>query len=411
MDLLENIREALKSIRSNMLRSSLTAAIIAIGLLSLVGILTAIDAIKSTVSSGFSELGANSFDIQDLDGRRTFGGRRVGGTKRNMSYREVNEFKERFASQFQVSISGFVSGDVEVKYASKKTNPNSALFGVDQYYVENKALKLAKGRNFSPLELQSGANAVIIGHEIARLIFDNIDPIGKVVGFMDRKFVVIGVIDKSGGLGGGRSDRSLYIPIENAYRLSSSDTEISFTITASLSDPAKMDMAMSEATGVMRLIRKDRLGEASSFEISRSESLASSLDEISGTLKLGGAVIGLITLMGASIGLMNIMMVSVTERTREIGVRKALGATPSRIRQQFLIESIMICIIGGLVGILMGMLVGNLVAKFFGDGAFLVPWLWIVLGLAVCIVVGVMSGYYPASKASKLDPIESLRYE
>ncbi|MEM1136535.1 MAG: FtsX-like permease family protein [Bacteroidota bacterium] len=182
-------------------------------------------------------------------------------------------------------------------------------------------------------------------------------------------------------------------------------------MTTTVKDPSRLDYLIGEATGLMRTIRKDQLGKDNSFEISRSESAVRSIDETSQNLRLGGSLIGFITLIGAAIGLMNIMMVSVTERTREIGVRKALGATPSRIREQFLVEAIVICIIGGLVGIVFGMVLGNLVTLLFDDASFVFPIIWITIGLVVCVFVGVISGYYPASKASKLDPIDSLRYE
>ena len=182
-------------------------------------------------------------------------------------------------------------------------------------------------------------------------------------------------------------------------------------MTTTVKDPSRLDYLIGEATGIMRTIRKDQLGRDNSFEISRSESAAESIAETSNNLRLGGSLIGFITLIGAAIGLMNIMMVSVTERTREIGVRKALGATPTRIREQFLVEAIVICIIGGIVGIMFGMILGNLVTLLFDEAAFVFPVVWSTIGLIVCVVVGVISGYYPARKASRLDPIESLRYE
>lgn len=168
---------------------------------------------------------------------------------------------------------------------------------------------------------------------------------------------------------------------------------------------------MDEARGMMRAVRHDLPGREDSFEIRKSETLAESLKEVTGTLRIAGFVIGLITLMGASIGLMNIMLVSVTERTHEIGVRKALGATPMRIRVQFLTEAVSVCIMGGSLGILLGIAAGNTVSVMMGSGVFVVPWLWISVGLAMCVAVGIFSGLYPAIKASRLDPVEALRFE
>jgi putative ABC transport system permease protein len=172
-----------------------------------------------------------------------------------------------------------------------------------------------------------------------------------------------------------------------------------------------MDYAMGEATGVMRSIRRDRPGDLNSFELEKSETLAQELESITSGLRMGGFGIGFITLLGASIALMNIMLVSVTERTREVGVRKALGATPLRIRQQFVIEAIVVCLLGGIAGIIMGILIGNLLSRAMGITLFVVPWTWMTVGMAVCVFVGLISGYYPAHKASRLDPIESLRFE
>ena len=184
-----------------------------------------------------------------------------------------------------------------------------------------------------------------------------------------------------------------------------------FNIKISVANPLDMDYAMGETTGLMRSIRKDRIGAEDSFEVEKNESLAESMEEVTGYLRLGGGVIGFITLLGAAIGLMNIMMVSVTERTREIGVRKALGATPLRIRQQFLMEAIVICLIGGLAGIFLGIIIGNLVSNLISQGGLILPWFWMLVGIVVCVVVGLASGYIPAYKASRLDPIESLRFE
>ncbi|NJO03521.1 MAG: FtsX-like permease family protein, partial [Bacteroidia bacterium] len=224
------------------------------------------------------------------------------------------------------------------------------------------------------------------------------------------KYKVVGILEAQGSSQTGAGDRAVFIPLENA-RILLANQDPNFELKVSVSNALDIDLAMGEATGLMRRIRQDPLNRPNSFEISRSQTLADRLANITGYLTVGGAVVGFITLLGASIGLMNIMLVSVTERTREIGIRKALGATPQRIRQQFLIEAIVICQIGGVGGIFLGILLGNAVAIFFNVEGFFVPWLWIIIALLVCLVVGVTSGFYPAYKASRLDPIESLRFE
>ncbi len=411
MNFIENVKEAAKSIQENLLRTVLTASIVAIGITALVGILTAIDALQASITEGLSGFGANSFDIEDIPRRRRSSNGVQARAVERISFEEAAEFREKYPLGNTISIEAYITGIAELKRFSKKTNPNTSVIGIDEFYLDNKSYTLKEGRNFSRLELEQGAAVAIIGKDITDQLFEENDPVlGEQISFRGNKFRIVGVLESTGGLGSGGVDRSMFIPLENANKFRAQQ-QLTYAIVTTVNDPSQMEYAIGEATGLMRQIRKDPLGTDNSFEIKKSDSVAASLDEISGTLKIGGSVISFVTLIGASIGLMNIMMVSVTERTREIGVRKALGATPARIREQFLVEAITICILGGGVGILFGMLIGNLVSRLVGDGVFIVPWLWIVLGLVVCVGVGVISGYYPARKAADLDPIESLRYE
>jgi putative ABC transport system permease protein len=412
MQFTENIKEGLRSIRDNLLRTSLTVAIIALGITSLVGILTAIDSIQSSITSGLADLGANTFDIKDKAVNKKNRRGMQERTKTPLEYDDVIAFKNEFQASEMISISTFAAGAVEVKRLSEKTNPNVSVEGIDENYLAVKSYNLEKGRPFASTELRTGAYVCIIGLEIAAKLFDKENPIDKTIYFLNAQYKVIGVLEDkgSGGGGGGGTKRKIYVPLVNARALGVGKDMV-YTMIAYVKDVTKFEYSMEEARGLMRRIRKDANGKPDSFELSRSESLAATLDETAGTLRLGGFAIGFITLIGAAIGLMNIMMVSVTERTREIGVRKALGATPAKIRQQFLIEAIVICQIGGVVGVLMGIGIGNIVARLLNSTEFIIPWLWIFLSFIVCIVVGVVSGFYPAYKASKLDPIESLRYE
>ncbi len=405
----ENIKEAIKAIKDNLLRSVLTATIVAIGLTALVGIFTAIDAIQNSISSELSDLGANSFDIQDIQRRR----RRRGRQQRivnPISFDEAMAFGNRFSLAKRISINTSVTQSAEIKHLSKKTNPNTSVVGIDKYYLKNQGLKLAKGRKFSNKELSSGANVAILGEGIISTLFKKNIALGKTISMRGRKYTIVGIIKKSGGLHGGAADRTMLIPILHANKMVG-EQRLRYKIVATVSNPSQIQYAIGEATGLMRLIRKDPLNKPESFEITRSDSMIASMQKTASTLQLGSLVIGLITLAGAAIGLMNIMLVSVTERTREIGVRKALGATTKRIKEQFLIESVVICLIGGSCGIVVGLIAGNLVARLAGDITFIIPWLWIIVGIIVCIIVGVSSGFFPAKKAAKLNPIESLRYE
>jgi putative ABC transport system permease protein len=413
MNFKENLREGLRSIQSNLLRTVLTALIISIGITSLVGILTAIDGIQSSVNSSFADLGANTFTVRNQDNRGMFGGRQQ---KRypDISYDQARLFSQTLQNNYgaTVSLSAPVGGALQVKYGSNKTNPNVRLVGADQAYLAISGFKIDMGRNFSANDLKNSLNVAIIGQEIAKNLFEQGNPVGSDIVVMGRKLKVIGLLQKKGSLGGGTgNDRLVLVPLETG-RAMAANRRLTFDITASISSISNGEEVIEEARGIMRRVRGDALGTQDSFLISRADELAKNFETITGFLRIGGFGIGIITLLGASIALMNIMMVSVTERTREIGIRKSLGATPSVIRFQFLSEAIVICLLGGVGGLLLGILVGNLISTSISDSSgFIVPWLWMILGIVVCVVVGVISGIYPAIKASRLDPIEALRHE
>ncbi|MEQ8470510.1 MAG: ABC transporter permease [Marinoscillum sp.] len=411
MNIRENVKEGIKSIKANKLRTFLTAAIIAIGITSLVGILTAIEGIQSSINSSFSNLGANTFDLESVRSNR---GSRDGKDAKvfpPLTFEDLNRFKEKFDAGI-VSVNAYVTGIAEVKRGSKKTNPNSRVQGGDYDYLVVDGYDIKEGRAFSRTEVDNGAMVVIIGREIRDDLFEKAEnPINENIKFMGGKFKVVGVLEPQGGSSGdGSVDRMCLVPTLTARKLAAG-RQLNYEATVSVANPAAMDGAVGMATGLMRAIRRDPVKQEDSFRIQRNRSLAERLGDITGYLRIGGFTIGFITLLGASIGLMNIMLVSVTERTREIGVRKALGATPLKIRQQFLIEAIVICQMGGFGGIILGIAIGNLVSVLISDGGFIVPWVWILFGVSIGMIVGLISGYLPAYKASKLDPIDSLRFE
>ncbi|HEV7382671.1 MAG TPA: ABC transporter permease [Dyadobacter sp.] len=414
MNIRENVDEGLRSIQSNLLRTVLTALIIAIGITSLVGILTAIEGIQNSVNSSFADLGANTFTVENRydEGARR-GGRR-GKQYPLINYHQATEFASRFRDEFKgtVSLSANIGDAVQVNYLSKKTNPNINIFGADDSFLGIKGYKIDQGRNLNKNDLENSVNAAVLGQEVARNLFGNIDPINKEITFMGARYKVIGVLAKKGSMGGGTdSDRIIIIPLDNGRGLAA-NRSLTYGITASAPDIADGESVIEEARGLMRRIRADQLGSEDSFALERADAMAKEFESITGYLRIGGFGIGIITLLGASIALMNIMLVSVTERTREIGIRKSLGATPKVIRFQFLIEAIVVCILGGIGGLFLGIIIGNVISNSISaEATFVVPWVWMAMGIGVCVAVGVLSGIYPAIKASRLDPIEALRYE
>src|SRR5690606_21771916 len=289
-------------------------------------------------------------------------------------------------------------------------NPNISILGGDDHYLQTGGYKLESGRNFTQRELETGSNVVIIGSEIKKRLFkDGQDPLNKMLVIGNAKYLIIGVLEDKGSSAGMGADKTCIIPLLRARAVVQGEMP-SYTITVMSSNAQGIDPTIGEATALFRNIRGLAVTQENNFEITKSDAVAQILVSSLTYVAVGAFVIGIITLIGASIGLMNIMLVSVTERTREIGVRKAIGATPKVIRMQFLTEAIVICLLGGIGGILLGILIGNIVAVVVGT-SFVVPWKWIIMGIVVCVGVGMISGFYPASKASKLDTIEALRYE
>nr|WP_321451649.1 ABC transporter permease [uncultured Carboxylicivirga sp.] len=407
----ENLRIALGSIRSNLLRTILTVLIISIGITALIGILTAISSIKGAISSKFTGMGANSFTIENK-------GTNVHVNNSSMrqknygyiSYKEAISFKEQFDYPATVSISHVATSGATVKAGENKSNPNVTVYGVDENFMLVEGYTLKDGRFFGEQEVQDNRYVAVIGSALASKIFPNKqNPINQIISVGGAKYLVIGVLKEKGSGFGSQSDNVLLLPVTNV-RQKFSMPQMSYNIAVQAMDSQQIESAISEATGLFRIIRRLTVHDENNFNINKSDNLARMLIESTGTVTFIAAIIGLITLLGAAIGLMNIMLVAVAERTREIGIRKAIGANTKDIRNQFLFESIIIGQVGGALGIVLGIIIGNGVSMAL-EAPFVVPWNWIILGVFICLLVGLISGLMPALKASRLDPIESLRYE
>lgn len=413
MSFLENIRLALRSIRSNLLRASLTLLIIAFGIMALVGILTAIDSAIYSLNDSFSSLGANTFNVEPRG--TTISGRRGGRiTKRGepLVYSQATDFKERFDFPgARTSISLQCTNRATLTYQEEATNPNIRMTGVDENYLRAKGMDLAVGRNITQREALNGNNVTLLGADLVDILFagKNDLAMGSIVNAGNIKLKVIGILKSKGASMNQSEDRQILIPLQTAKRYFGT-ARTSYNVIVALNDASQMDSAIASATGLLRNIRRLKASQDNDFEMSKSDGLIDVIKENTLYLRLAAVMIGLITLLGAAIGLMNIMLVSVTERTREIGINKAIGATSRSIMTQFLTEAVIISLLGGIVGILLGVLVGNVVSLLMG-GNFVFPWIWITMAVFTCTIVGLVSGLYPALKASRLDPIESLRYE
>jgi putative ABC transport system permease protein len=328
-----------------------------------------------------------------------------------ITYDEAKEFKNRYSfpgTKVGLAIRG--KSAIVVNTNKKKTNPDVNVFGGDENYLELNGYNIRYGRNFTQTEVESGRNLCIIGSGVAAKLFpDNAEKaLDAVINVDQTPYRVIAVLEEKTSSAFFNSSRVVLTSVNNIRRLYAGASS-TYTVAVKVNDLKLMDMASAEATGVFRPIRKLDVKEEDNFFIDKSDSIAQSLLTNLSFLEKGTIGIAFITLIGAAIGLMNIMLVAVNERTKEIGLAKALGCTSTNIRYQFLFESVIISLLGAVAGIVAGVLIGNVVAILLGTG-FVVPWAWVIAAVIVCSLVGLGAGLYPAYKASKLDPIVALRH-
>jgi putative ABC transport system permease protein len=410
MRLVESLALSFTSLRTNKLRTLLTILGIVVGIFSIILIMTIINMLQVTIESGVSQLGKNTFQIQKFPAVQMGGpgSRAKYRNRKDLTIEEFEKLKESLSSAKYIGAEQWRFGRM-IKYGNNETNPNVQVAGItsEAFYTNDWVVEF--GRLIRDGDVERNVPVIIIGSDIVDKLFPNIDPIGQYVRLEGRPLQVIGVLEKQGQLFGQSRDNFVVLPI-TVYQSMYGRRRNSINITVSSYGKADYNELIESTIGHMRTIRKVPPGSENDFEIFSNESIIEEINNITKYVEIGAMVVSFIALLAAGIGIMNIMLVSVTERTREIGIRKAIGARKSTILSQFLFEAITLCLIGGAIGIFLGVGLGNLAGGFLNATAA-IPYDWVLIGFGICVLVGVVFGTYPAYKAANLDPIEALRYE
>ncbi len=405
----EFIRMALEALKGNKLRSFLTLLGMIIGVLAIISSVTAVKVIDVYFNDTINFLGSSSFTVQKTPGVNFGRPDRSIRMRKDITYEQIERLKDRVKLPLAVSPSEDFKGSAIAKFGQRETDPNVSLSGTDQNFALNSAYDIATGRFLTDQDVQYARPVVVIGATLKETLFPNESALGKEIRIDGHRFKVIGVTAEKGEAFGQDMDNFAVGPITRLFAIyGSAGRSLSIDIRASSTE--MLAATMDEVTGALRAIRKVEPGQDNDFEIITNDSLVDAFTSFTPFLTMGGVAIGFISLLTAGIGIMNIMLVSVTERTKEIGIRKAIGAKSGDILKQFIWEAIFLCQIGGILGILAGALVGNLLAFQFDIRATF-PWNWAIGGVLGVTIIALIFGVYPAHKASKLDPIESLRFE
>jgi putative ABC transport system permease protein len=408
MNLSEIFRISLGALRTNKLRSILTILGVTIGVFSVIGVMTALNVIQSSIESGLSFLGSNIFQFAKYPTMATSDPETTYANRRNISLEEAREFERLMEGQANAICFKIFDGGKPASFGRVKVQ-GLTLVGTNEHFLTANAYTLGYGRMLSPEDVALARHVTVVGTAIQKKLFQNESPIGKTIKVNEKPYQIVGVMAEKGSSFGQSQDDLVLVPITR-YLGDFGRTNRTVNIAIQSTSQATYNQTLDKAIGAMRSARGLKLGEDNDFEIYSNDSLVNAFAQVADQIRIGAFVVSVIALLAAGIGIMNIMLVSVTERTREIGVRKAIGARRNDIVKQFLVEAVVLSELGGLIGILLGVGGGNGIA-FWLDMNMVFPWGWALTGLIVCSIIGTGFGWYPAFKASRLDPIEALRYE
>ncbi|QQS34562.1 MAG: ABC transporter permease [Ignavibacteriales bacterium] len=404
------ITMSLESLKTNRLRTMLTVLGVVVGIFSIIVIMTIITMLQSSIENGVSQLNKNTFQIQKwpvMQGGGP-GSRDRFRNRKDITLEDYQRLTGLLTQAKHIGAEQWQFGKV-IKFGNKETNPNIQIAGVTTGAVQTNNWIVEFGRDFRETDIEYSNDVCLIGQDIVEKLFTSVSPVNQVIRVDGKPMQVIGVLEKQPQLFGESRDNYIVMPITTFQSIYGKRSR-SVNITVMSYSKQDYDATIEAAIGYMRTIRKVGAGEENDFDIFSNESIIGQINEITGGVKIGALVVSIIALLAAGVGIMNIMLVSVTERTREIGIRKAIGAKKINILAQFLIEAITLCILGGLIGIIIGVSIGNLAGGLL-NAQTAIPYDWVMIGLSLCVFVGVLFGTYPAYKAANLDPIEALRYE
>ncbi|HSW56147.1 MAG TPA: ABC transporter permease [Ignavibacteriaceae bacterium] len=401
---------SLQSLKTNRLRTLLTVLGVVVGIFSIIVVMTIVTMLQNTINEGFQFLSKNTFQIQKWPAIQTRGQqeRQKYRNRRDITLEEFYRFEDMMKDAKNVGAYQGAGGKV-IKFGNRETNPNTYIVGVTEGVYPSLNLEIADGREFRSNEIEYSSNVCVLGNFLVEKLFYDVDPVGQIIKLDGYPLRVIGTLKKKPDFFGQTVDNYVVLPISTFQSIYGKRTD-TVDITVMANSAEEYESTIESAIGYMRMIRKIEPGEEPDFEVFSNESLIGQVNDITGPIKIGALAVSLVALIAAGVGIMNIMLVSVTERTKEIGIRKAIGARKSSILIQFLIEAIILCVIGGIAGITLGIVIGNFAGSFL-NAETAIPYDWVIIGITMCIIVGLIFGTYPAYKAANLDPIEALRYE